>query len=824
MKSLRKKFRAFMHKAHSGTIRTESKMRPVTPRRMAACAWLGTAFAMCVALALRAQPVSTTPAAVWITHPSAPANGPVVLRLRRDFDLIAVPKRLPIRVSADNRFVLYVNGERVGAGPARSDPAHWRYESYDIAPYLRNGHNYLSATVWNWGRIGPMAQMSVQTGFFLQADSDAQALVNSGTEWRVQIDPGHTANTSSFLRLIKEGWYYAAGPSEKIDAAKSNATWNNANDSGEAWQNAVPVPVKAANPSWQLAADPLPPMRFTPTTVGRVVRSDTDDAAEFPAKPLTVAAHQSVHLILDRGAVGAAYPKLTISGGAGARVRVVYAEALYDKNKRKGDRNEVGDRQAIGLEDTFLPDGSPARVFEPLWWRVWRYVEIAVDTAEQPLTLESFTAAETGYPFELKARFVSSDTALNDIWNIGWHTLEVDAHETFMDTAYWEQLQYVGDARIEALLAYTATADARLPLQAITAIRDSRTADGLTQSRYPSREPQSIPPFSLLWIGMLHDYWRYVPDRHSIVASLPTMRSALAWFAQYQLPNGLLGKVPEWNFVDWIAPGDRSFPSFAADGSSCVTSLIYLGALDEAADLETAVGDKRLARANRERGAQVRSAVREWCWDATRELFADTSEKKLYSQHVNTLAVLFDVVPKAQQAALMLKVAPPGASAAPSDLLPASYYFFFYVARAYAHAGLADRYPELLQPWRELLKLNFTTWPEEHEPTRSDTHAWSAHPTADLLGIVAGIQPAAPGFARVRIEPHLGSLQSLDAAMPTPTGLIEARYEISNGVLNAHLVLPRGLTGSLVWAGRTLPLRAGTNTFRLRAVDSRDRH
>ena len=62
---------------------------------------------------------------------------------------------------------------------------------------------------------------------------------------------------------------------------------------------------------------------------------------------------------------------------------------------------------------------------------------------------------------------------------------------------------------------------------------------------------------------------------------------------------------------------------------------------------------------------------------------------------------------------------------------------------------MGDRYLDLLAPWRAMLDLGLTTWAETPEPTRSDSHAWSAHPSVDLLAIVAGIQPAVPGFERV---------------------------------------------------------------------------
>ena len=88
---------------------------------------------------------------------------------------------------------------------------------------------------------------------------------------------------------------------------------------------------------------------------------------------------------------------------------------------------------------------------------------------------------------------------------------------------------------------------------------------------------------------------------------------------------------------------------------------------------------------------------------------------------------------------------------------------------SYPLRTIDSAFPDLLKTWRELLPLNYTTRPGRVFPVRSDTHAWSAHPTADLLGVVAGIQPASPGFASVRIAPHLGDLTNLTARVRPPT-------------------------------------------------------
>lgn len=750
--------------------------------------------------------------AVWITHPDAPANGRITLHFRRDFALPARPDHASIQVSADNRFILFVNGKRVGAGPARGDLAHWRYETFDIAPFLVSGTNRITAAVWNWDQAGPMAQMTARTGFYVHAVSPALSALDSGYDWRVRIDKGYSVK-SPLGRLIRMGWYYAAGPEETVDAAQRDWAWDDTRTDETAWQAASPALKPGETSPWHLTSDLLPQMRFATSDPGHVVRGDLPTEG-FPVKPLVVAPHRSVHILLDRGAVGAAYPELTVSGGAGATVTLTYAEALYDAANAKGDRAEVADRHIIGVEDKFLPDGAASRAFAPLWWRVWRFLDIAVDTGDQPLTLEGFKVYETGYPFEQKARFRSSDPELDRIWDIGWHTLQIDAHETFMDSAYWEQLQYIGDARIEAAIASAVSGDHRLAVQAIDAFIDSRLPEGVPQSRYPSRSPQGIPTFSLIFVGMVHDFWMRDPDLAVVRRSLPVVRSTLDWFHGFQQPDGLLREVPGWSFVDWIKAEDRSYPSYDTNHESCVTSLLYLGALDEAADLEHAAGEAARGKTDRASAEAVRKAVYEKCWDGGRGLIADHPGKTVFSQDVNALAVLYDVVPKAEQSAVLAKAWPPEA-AVPDGLLPGSYYFGFYAARAYEHAGQGDLYLDFLAPWRAMLKRNFTTWPELRDPTRSDSHAWSGHPTADLLGIVAGIAPAAPGFSKVMIAPHLGSLTKLDAAMPSPKGLIETRYNRVGDRLTAAIRLPPGLSGTFMLKGRATPLHPGQNEIEM---------
>jgi alpha-L-rhamnosidase len=251
------------------------------------------------------------------------------------------------------------------------------------------------------------------------------------------------------------------------------------------------------------------------------------------------------------------------------------------------------------------------------------------------------------------------------------------------------------------------------------------------------------------------------------------------------------------------------FPSYGKDGGSCLMTVMWLGALDQAAALEAAHGDRALGAADLREAKAARAALREHCWDTGRGLFADNPDRDVYSQHMNILAVLYDVASPSEARGILDRITIAGQGIdAPPGMFAVTYYYAWYLARAFEHAGLSERYLGLLQTWRDLLKLNYTTWPESRVHPRSDTHAWSAHPTADLLRVVAGIRSAAPGYARLRVAPSLGGLTSLEATAATPQGAVSVRYRIERRKLIAEIDRPQGLPGEFVWRGKSYPLRA----------------
>jgi hypothetical protein len=359
----------------------------------------------------------------------------------------------------------------------------------------------------------------------------------------------------------------------------------------------------------------------------------------------------------------------------------------------------------------------------------------------------------------------------------------------------------VGDTRIQALVSLYNDGDARLMKKAIAVIDDSRTAEGATMSRAPTRQQQYIPPFSLWWIGMAHDYWWYRDDHAFVRERLPGVRAVLSFFARHQRADGSLGAMPWWNFVDWAWP--NGVPPAEAGESSAAHDVQLLLALDWAADLEDAFGDRALAAGYRASAQRLRDAIRTRYWDAGRRLFADTPRRQAFSQQANALAVLARVVEGDEARALVVR------TLTDTSLTQATYYFRHYLHSAVNLVGEGDRYLDLLGEWDGMLERGLTTWAEKPEPTRSDAHAWSASPNFELFRTVLGIDSAAPGFSRVIVRPYLGALTRVSGAIPHPKGEIAVSLTRRGEAVEGEVVLPPGVTGEFVWGAVRIPLAAG---------------
>ena len=772
--------------------------------------------------------------AQWITHPTESVLDYGVFHFRKDFELASIPSEFIIHVSADNRYRLFVNGQAVCFGPARGDLAHWFYESVDVSKFLKPGKNLLAALVWNFGADKPWAQFTLKTALIVQGNSAAEQIANTDATWKVLKNKSYLPASADAKETL--GQFIVVGPSDRLDAAQYPWDWEKSTYNDQDWEKAKTIDVGhprgiGTDINWVLTPRRIPQMeskeqrfetiRSASTTSTTSTSSVTDALVKIPEgfiqgkQKWIVPANQKLTILFDQGNLTTGYPELLVSKGEGSRIKMIYAESLFDAAGNKGNRNEIEGKTIRGYADIFLPDGGSNRLFRPLWFRTWKYLQLEIETKNEALEIDDFKSEFSAYPLRENAVFETDQTELKQIWNVGWQTARLCANETYYDCPYYEQLQYTGDTRIQALISLYVSGDDRLVRNAMLQYNESRIYEGLTQSRYPSSSPQVIPPFSLYWIDMVNDYWTLRNDPEFIQQFLPGIDQVLNWFSQrIDQKTGLLGKVEYWNFVDWADEWPWSNENRIGgvpkggldDGLSSIITMQFAYAVQRAAELNDYFDQPLQARKYKILAENLIKAVHKNCWDVSRGYLSDTPEKIDYSIHAQIFGILTNTIPENEQKAMIEKIMDD------RKLIQPTLYFRFYLTQALKKTGLADRYLETLGPWKDMLKIGLTTFAEKQDPTRSDCHAWSASPNYDFLATVAGIRPASAGFKTVSMEPALGELNFIKGQMPHPSGMIVFDLKRNgNEGIQGEVMLPEGLTGTFGWKGQTIQLKGKTS-------------
>ncbi len=347
--------------------------------------------------------------AQWISHPTESLLDYGVYHFRKDFELKELPKEFIINVSADNRYRLFVNGKPVCFGPARADLEHWTFETLDIAIFLKQGKNVIAATVWNFGELKPWAQFSLKTAFIVQGNSSPEEIVNTDTSWKVIRDQAYTPAPASSKET--SGQFVVVGPCDRVDANLYPWGWEMPDYDDSSWL--TPKTLDTAHPkgvgtdiNWELTPRIIPFMeqarqRFA--TVRRISGTALPEGFLAGKATLTIPANRKITILFDQEKLTAGYPELLVSGGKDGHIRLTHSESLFSADGSKGNRNETEGKSILGYSDYFLPDGKLNRLFRPLWFRTWRYLQMEIETSADPLTINSFSSEFTAYPLKENA-------------------------------------------------------------------------------------------------------------------------------------------------------------------------------------------------------------------------------------------------------------------------------------------------------------------------------------------------------------------------------------------------------------------------------------
>jgi len=310
--------------------------------------------------------------AAWIWQPGEPNPSNYYLAARRSFSLDDAPAQATLHISADARYVLYVNGAYVGRGPNRGWPFAQQYDSHDVARFLRAGENTIAVLVHNIG-VSTYSYMPGRGGLICRLEVDGTTALVSDASWRVARHAGWVRPTPR--AALQMGW------AEQYDARAELTGWTEPGFDDSAWEGAEEIGPAGVEPWTSMTAREIAFLTEDPVYPARVMRVRTVrapqhalDASLRPYLPPGEVARAVVALLAVRiHATEACHARLLPYGRLGLR-----AVSL------NGGPLEVTDRlQPVEVD---LPAGESLLVIDTGTTRTYGTISFALD-ADAELTL-----------------------------------------------------------------------------------------------------------------------------------------------------------------------------------------------------------------------------------------------------------------------------------------------------------------------------------------------------------------------------------------------------------------------------------------------------
>lgn len=771
---------------------------------------------------------------------------------RRVVDLPSRPRRAPVRVSADARYTLFVNGRRVHYGPARSYPHFQSFDELDLAEHLQAGRNTICAIVLQFGVPTFQSVYRDISGFLLDGSIDCgddDIPVSTPEAWLCRQAKGWRQDVARLTMQL--------GFQEHFDADADPADWMSPEfvaSPDDGWKPPHVIGPVGCHPWLRMERRVVPLLaesleNFTALTAqfrGENARGYkiADDVYHLPLqesrkideslieKPTAMLQPDGevatikppgdgefVMAVLDLREYRTGHLRLDIADAAGDEI----IDILYTEDVEKsgapalfGAKGPSHCEEATADRYRCRPGAQTWEAFQPKGMRYATLVFRNVTSADKPLKVRHVALRQVHAAFEGRGAFECSDPRLNRIWQVGRQTQLNCAFDAFVDCPWREQAQWWGDARVQAKVTMFAFGDTTLLERGIRLMAQSQDSDGSLHSHPPADFPgHRLPDFMLTWIGTLWDHHWYTGRTDLILECLPMMHSVLALFERHESSEGLVGDFNNgwWLFLDW--------QSLYKDNYSAVLNLMYLQALRWASVLSRLGRDETASARYAGKADRLQAAIDKSFWDDTEKLWRDGFDPatgkpvEQVSQHANALAILLELKPESHPQIAneaLLK----GARAKRGKILTGSPFFYAYILEALAKTGLRAEVLEVIRDkWGAMIDAGAVTFWEHWDGQASRCHAWSASPVYHLQQQVLGVSQTQPGWRRVSINPFTAGLEYARGSIPTPLGRLSVEWEkAEEDQLAVRVEVPHGMeaqfTGPL---GETRTLEAGVSEF-----------
>lgn len=746
-----------------------------------------------------------------------------------------------LEITADLRYDVWINGQYVGFGPARSHAATPSVDVYDVSELCSGGCNGIAVRVYSLGAVdekGGISSCMPQRGALWVRLSCGDDLIVSDEGWRMKADPAYASETASRGETQP--------PNECFDARRTlGNVWEQAYDDEE-WPGAKSVSGPGRE-SMEVRDIPFPtyhshapdrvlqvgvlhfPVAYSELALTEVAAA-LRDAESSPLDARLIAKGDSMvelpavgkdcdcaYAIWDLGRVWTGYPSVTLEGKAGAIVDICYGEHL---TKGLVDPSKT----AMNYFDRVILDGTPF-VHTVTWPKCARYVQIVSSGGSVTACLSWFRST---FPVQRAGSIATSSATLDHAVELSLHTVQLCMEDTFMDTPWRERGGWLGDDIVKAQVSYDYFGDYSLARRFLLQHSRGQLSSGAMQGKYPSNVPNLISTWSLRYPASLLEYSRSSGDWSLAREVWPCLTRLVSWILSHRVQNGLFEGPPihvdaftnKYNFIDW-APVDTS-------GANAAWNAFAYKAIADAANIAKVLGETALHQEWNAIAVDTKRNFQTLFWDERRGVFANGYfDGKLTSRwgcHENVLAVLFDLATESQRGQIVERllsedlqqifipdendydVEDPNCGKLPTlsialnryrwpdeKMVPiGTPYFAGFWLEALCKLGLVEQAQEFIcSRWGEFARQGATSVWETWNQSQSLSHGWSGIPAVLATREFCGIRRDDDEGLSFKVLPALGGLDWILGRVASPQGIIQGLFERKRMMI----FVPAGMQG-----------------------------
>ncbi len=561
-----------------------------------------------------------------------------------------------VKIFADTRYLLYVNGVEAGTGPCRSDPRWQYYDELNITELLRPGENCIAVLVLylGYGTGQSISRIPALYADIKITDCGTVRSFSTDADWKCRNLRAHDPNAPRVNGC--------KGRAEIFDNRLFDENWPNVGYDDGDWSSCHQRnPLDS--PFWNIRKREIAMLerRLVPAhgilSEGNVrqaegydiphlhfqIMQELKDVSLLPVDKKFPYRYEGDGekarcVIADFGKIYVGTAVVEAEGAEGDIIDIIYAEELFDgKPQFDGVSYRPVGRFILRQGKNRLP------VF--FGYEAFRYLTLILRSGSG-IIVDSVSVLTREYPFAEKAFFRCENMEMNRLWDISAHTLEICLQDGYLDSPSREQQQWMGDGRYQAIMNYYYSGDTEMSEKLLLQIAQSQDFEGMTASRYPdgNHNLAPIPSYCLQWLCAFSDYYKFT-ERTSLIRQLyPNILKGIRWFSAFEGSDGLLYDLPYWNYCDMGVNGKGSQGDFYRGGSVAYMDMLYAEAMASVILCAKLAQDGEAERFFTVKRERLIASIREKLWNPEKNAYADSLVEGILSdtvsESVNALAVI----------------------------------------------------------------------------------------------------------------------------------------------------------------------------------------